>query len=91
MREITSDFSSAVLCTAFRTVLLISRLVINSEKITTKQTYITLGKSLRSFTPIYDSHDKQIGVVAVGVPMKHVNEAFADGNKKILIGTVLGT
>lgn len=23
----------------------------------------TLGKSLRSFTPIYDSHDKQIGVV----------------------------
>lgn len=50
----------------------------------------TLGKSLRSFTPIYDSHDKQIGVVAVGVPMKHVNEAFADGNKKILIGTVLG-
>ncbi len=49
----------------------------------------TLGKSLRSFTPVY-SDGKQVGVVAVGVPMKSVSDALADGNKQIIIGSIIG-
>nr|WP_263314537.1 DcuS/MalK family sensor histidine kinase [Mammaliicoccus sp. Marseille-Q6498] len=49
----------------------------------------TLGESLRSFTPVYYK-GKQVGVVAVGVPMKSVYEALADGNKKIIIGSIIG-
>ncbi|MBO3077469.1 DcuS/MalK family sensor histidine kinase [Mammaliicoccus vitulinus] len=49
----------------------------------------TLGESLRSFTPVY-ADGKQVGVVTVGVPMKSVSEALADGNKKIIIGSIIG-
>jgi len=49
----------------------------------------TLGESLRSFTPVY-ANGKQVGVVAVGVPMKSVYEALADGNKKIIVGSIIG-
>lgn len=49
----------------------------------------TLGESLRSFTPVY-ADGKQVGVVAVGVPMKSVSEALADGNKQIIIGSIVG-
>ncbi|MHC3760101.1 DcuS/MalK family sensor histidine kinase [Staphylococcus succinus] len=50
----------------------------------------TLGKSLRSFTPVYDNNHKQIGVVAVGVPMKSVDDAMSEGKREVLIGTLLG-
>ena len=33
---------------------------------------------------------KQVGAVSVGVPMQTVYEALADGNKKIIIGSVIG-
>ncbi len=49
----------------------------------------TLGKSLRSFTPIYDN-GKQIGIVAVGIPIETVNEAFASGMRDIFIGLIVG-
>lgn len=49
----------------------------------------TLGKSLRSFTPIYDNGE-QIGLVAVGIPIETVNEAFASGMKDICIGLIIG-
>ncbi len=49
----------------------------------------TLGKSLRSFTPIYDN-GKQIGLVAVGIPIETVNEAFASGMRDIFIGLIIG-
>ncbi|WP_416361230.1 DcuS/MalK family sensor histidine kinase [Mammaliicoccus sp. Dog046] len=49
----------------------------------------TLGESLRSFTPVY-SDGKQVGVVAVGVPMQRVYDALAEGNKKIMIGAIIG-
>lgn len=49
----------------------------------------TLGKSLRSFTPIYDN-GKQIGLVAVGIPIETVNEAFAAGMRDIFIGLIIG-
>ncbi len=49
----------------------------------------TLGKSLRSFTPIYDNGE-QIGIVAVGIPIETVNEAFASGMKDICIGLIIG-
>lgn len=49
----------------------------------------TLGKSLRSFTPIYDE-GKQIGIVAVGIPIETVNESFASGMKDICIGLIIG-
>ena len=49
----------------------------------------TLGKSLRSFTPIYDN-GKQIGLVAVGIPIETVNEAFASGMRDIFIGLIVG-
>ena len=49
----------------------------------------TLGKSLRSFTPIYDG-DEQIGAVAVGIPMENVNEAFANANRDIILGAIFG-
>lgn len=49
----------------------------------------TLGKSLRSFTPIYDNGE-QIGLVAVGIPIETVNEAFASGLRDIFIGLIIG-
>lgn len=49
----------------------------------------TLGESLRSFTPIY-ADGKQVGVVAVGVPMQRVYDAITEGNKKVVIGAIIG-
>lgn len=49
----------------------------------------TLGLTMRAFTPIY-ADGKQVGAVSVGVPMQTVYEALADGNKKIMIGSVIG-
>ena len=49
----------------------------------------TLGLTMRAFTPIY-ADGKQVGAVSVGVPMQTVYEALADGNKKIIIGSVIG-
>lgn len=50
----------------------------------------TLGMSLRSFTPVYDSNHKQIGAVAVGISLEQVHKAIAQGRKYIYIGVTVG-
>ncbi|QGQ45119.1 DcuS/MalK family sensor histidine kinase [Metabacillus sediminilitoris] len=50
----------------------------------------TLGVSLRSFTPVFDSDGKQIGAVAVGISLDKVNEAVKRSRGDIYIGTLLG-
>ncbi|MDJ0331512.1 DcuS/MalK family sensor histidine kinase [Planococcus sp. S3-L1] len=50
----------------------------------------TLGKSLRSFTPIMDTKGKQIGAVAVGISLEEVQSAIWQNQIKILMGSAVG-
>jgi two-component system, CitB family, sensor histidine kinase MalK len=50
----------------------------------------TLGLSLRSFVPVYDQENKQIGAVAVGISLEKVNQAIEQSRKIILIGVGVG-
>lgn len=50
----------------------------------------TLGRSLRSFTPVYDSEDNQIGAVVVGISLQKVNDAVLKSRFNIYVGTVFG-
>jgi CitB family two-component system sensor histidine kinase MalK len=50
----------------------------------------TLGISLRSFIPIFDQKNKQIGAVAVGISLEKVNKAIAQSRKIIYFGIVFG-
>ncbi len=50
----------------------------------------TLGVSLRSFTPVFDDHHKQIGAVAVGILIKRVNKAVAQSRQIIYISAIFG-
>jgi CitB family two-component system sensor histidine kinase MalK len=50
----------------------------------------TLGRSLRSFTPVFDSEDNQIGAVVVGISLQKVNDAVLKSRFNIYIGTVFG-
>ncbi|MEH7305471.1 DcuS/MalK family sensor histidine kinase [Neobacillus drentensis] len=50
----------------------------------------TLGLSLRSFVPVFDEKNKQIGAVAVGISLEKVNQAIAQSRKIILIGVGVG-
>lgn len=50
----------------------------------------TLGLSLRSFVPVYNKENKQIGAVAVGISLEKVNQAIAQSRKIILIGVGVG-
>ncbi|MFL6556665.1 MAG: two-component system sensor histidine kinase DcuS, partial [Bacillus sp. (in: firmicutes)] len=50
----------------------------------------TLGLSLRSFTPVFDKGNKQIGAVAVGISLQKVNKAIEQSRKIILIGVGVG-
>ncbi len=51
----------------------------------------TLGMSLRSFTPIYNSDDsEQIGAVAVGISLSSIEEAVSKSRYIIYIGILFG-
>lgn len=50
----------------------------------------TLGKSLRSFTPILDDQDNQIGAVSVGISLDRVESAIQQSQFKILTGSAIG-
>lgn len=50
----------------------------------------TLGQSVRSFTPIFDNNQNQIGAVAVGISLEEVEAAIRQNQKTILIGSLSG-
>jgi two-component system, CitB family, sensor histidine kinase MalK len=50
----------------------------------------TLGISLRSFTPVFDEKNKQIGAVAVGISLQKVQKAVSQSRKIIYIGVGIG-
>ncbi|MDQ0428631.1 CitB family two-component system sensor histidine kinase MalK [Planomicrobium stackebrandtii] len=50
----------------------------------------TLGKSLRSFTPILDAEENQIGAVAVGISLDEVQSSIDQSLLKILTGSAIG-
>jgi len=50
----------------------------------------TLGLSLRSFVPVFDEKNKQIGAVAVGISLEKVNLAIEQSRRIILIGVGVG-
>jgi two-component system, CitB family, sensor histidine kinase MalK len=50
----------------------------------------TLGRSMRAFTPIKNSHGKQIGAVAVGISLENVTKVVDKGRMGIFIGTLIG-
>ncbi|MDM5337122.1 DcuS/MalK family sensor histidine kinase [Fictibacillus enclensis] len=50
----------------------------------------TLGRSLRSFTPVYDEKGKQVGAVAVGISLQTVQEAVLKNRLNIYTGTLFG-
>lgn len=50
----------------------------------------TLGKSLRSFTPIMDTEENQIGAVAVGISLDEVQSSIDQSLLKILTGSAIG-
>jgi CitB family two-component system sensor histidine kinase MalK len=50
----------------------------------------SLGPSLRFFTPIKDSHGKQLGAVAVGISLDNVEKAVNKNRESIFLGTLLG-
>lgn len=50
----------------------------------------TLGKSLRSFTPIMDDRGNQIGAVAVGISLDAVKSSIQKSQVKILTGSAIG-
>lgn len=50
----------------------------------------TLGKSLRSFTPIMDTEENQIGAVAVGISLDEVQSSIDRSLLKILTGSAIG-
>ncbi|SEM70954.1 DcuS/MalK family sensor histidine kinase [Lihuaxuella thermophila] len=50
----------------------------------------TLGTSLRAFEPIRNADGKQIGVVAVGIMLNHIEEAVAKSTRIVYIGIGFG-
>jgi two-component system, CitB family, sensor histidine kinase MalK len=50
----------------------------------------TLGMSLRSFIPIHDETNKQIGAVAVGISLEKVNQEIKELRNIIYIGIGVG-
>lgn len=50
----------------------------------------TLGKSLRAFTPVFNSQGEQVGAVAVGISLKEVDKALAASQRNFLTGTIIG-
>jgi len=50
----------------------------------------TLGQSVRSFTPVFDGNENQIGAVAVGISLQEVEEAIGQNRQTILIGSLIG-
>lgn len=49
-----------------------------------------LAKALRVFTPIYDEHHQQIGVVAIGLELSRVTEQINDSRGSIIWSVLFG-
>ncbi|MBJ3593640.1 two-component system sensor histidine kinase DcuS [Salmonella enterica subsp. enterica serovar Saintpaul] len=49
-----------------------------------------LAKALRVFTPIYDEHHRQIGVVAIGLELSRVTEQINDSRGSIIWSVLFG-
>lgn len=49
-----------------------------------------LAKALRVFTPIYDEHHRQIGVVSIGLELSRVTEQINDSRYSILWSILFG-
>ncbi|RNF38987.1 DcuS/MalK family sensor histidine kinase [Planococcus salinus] len=50
----------------------------------------TLGRSVRSFTPILNDQQVQIGAVAVGISLQDVEASIQQSRKQILVGSIIG-
>lgn len=50
----------------------------------------TLEASLRSFVPVYDDRNNQIGAVAVGISLENVQEAVKSSHQILIVGSLLG-
>ncbi len=50
----------------------------------------TLGKSLRAFVPILDSHGTEIGIVTVGILMDNVDQAVKESRQAVYFGIEFG-
>ncbi|MCR6095184.1 two-component system sensor histidine kinase DcuS [Salipaludibacillus agaradhaerens] len=50
----------------------------------------TLSASLRSFTPVYNEVDQQIGAVAVGISLENVESTLQKSHRNIILGSLVG-
>lgn len=50
----------------------------------------TLGKSVRSFTPVMNGDQVQVGAVSVGISLQEVEASIQQSRRQILIGSILG-
>ncbi|SDZ51444.1 two-component system, CitB family, sensor histidine kinase MalK [Evansella caseinilytica] len=50
----------------------------------------TLTTSLRSFTPVVNENNEQIGVVAVGISLEHVEQTLNRSHRNVIIGSLFG-
>ncbi|CEB47074.1 two-component sensor kinase [Salmonella enterica subsp. enterica serovar Paratyphi A] len=49
-----------------------------------------LAKALRVFTPVYDEHHRQIGVVAIGLELSHVTQQINNSRGSIIWSILFG-
>ncbi|MFC0560587.1 DcuS/MalK family sensor histidine kinase [Halalkalibacter alkalisediminis] len=50
----------------------------------------TITTSLRSFTPVMNEQDEQIGAVAVGISLEHIQHIINQNHRNIIVGSLLG-
>ncbi|GAE26808.1 two-component sensor histidine kinase [Halalkalibacter wakoensis JCM 9140] len=50
----------------------------------------TLTTSLRSFTPVINDRNEQIGAVAVGISLENLQDIINQNHKNIVLGSILG-
>ncbi|WP_319830083.1 DcuS/MalK family sensor histidine kinase [Bacillus solitudinis] len=50
----------------------------------------TLSTSLRSFTPVMNESNEQIGAVSVGISLEHIQHITNQNHRNIIVGSLLG-
>ncbi|KHF39498.1 histidine kinase [Halalkalibacter okhensis] len=50
----------------------------------------TLTTSLRTFTPVINERNEQIGAVAVGISLEHIQQMINQNHRNIILGSLLG-
>ncbi|WP_338035468.1 DcuS/MalK family sensor histidine kinase [Halalkalibacter alkaliphilus] len=50
----------------------------------------TLTTSLRSFSPVMNERNEQIGAVAVGISLEHIQKMINQNHKNIILGSLVG-